>query len=82
MRSIEDDSHGKTTNGTSNGNCHDPREDQETNSLPVDSLVGAVAETNTDRGAGNAHRGGHRKGILREDEDGKRGTHFHGTTYC
>jgi hypothetical protein len=68
------------TNGTGNGDGHDPGEDEETHSLPVDGLDGSVAQTDTDGGAGDAHGGGHGQGVLREDEDGESGTHFHGAT--
>lgn len=80
VRSVEDDTHGKTTNSTGNGDGHDPREDKETNTLPVDSLDGAVAKTDTDSGASDAHRCRNGKGVLREDEDGKSSTHLHGAT--
>jgi hypothetical protein len=80
VRSVEDNAHSKTTNGAGDGNGHDPGEDKETNTLPVDSLDGTVAETDTDGGTGDAH--GRRDGerVLREDEDGERGTHLHGAT--
>jgi hypothetical protein len=57
-----------------------PGEEQETNTLPVDSLEGSVAETDTDGGTGDTHGGGHWQLVLREDEDGDGGTHFHGGT--
>jgi hypothetical protein len=81
MGSVEDDGHGNTTDGSSDGDGHDPREDEETDSLPVDGLDGAIAETDTDGGTGDAHGGGDGEGVLRKDEDGKRGTHFHGATW-
>jgi hypothetical protein len=57
VRSVEDDAHGQTTDGTGDGDGHDPGEDEETDSLPVDGLDGAVAETDPDGGAGDAHGG-------------------------
>lgn len=80
VRSVEDDAHGQTTNGASDGNGHDPREDEETNSLPVDSLDGSVAETDTNGGTGDAHGGGDGERVLGEDQDSKGGTHFHRAT--
>lgn len=80
MRSVEDDTHGQTTDGTGDGDRHDPGEDEKTNSLPVDGLDGSIAETDTDGSTGNAHGGRDRKGVLREDQDSERGTHFHGAT--
>jgi hypothetical protein len=78
---VEDDGHGDTTDGTGDGDGHDPREDKEADTLPVDGLDGAVAETDTNGSTSNAHGGGDGQGVLREDEDGERGTHFHGATW-
>jgi hypothetical protein len=80
VRSVEDNAHGKTTDGTGDGDGHDPREDKETNTLPVDSLDGTVAETDTDGGTSDAHGRRYRERVLREDEDGEGSTHFHGAT--
>ena len=82
VRRIEDNAHGKTTDGTSNRDGHDPRKDQETNSLPVDSLEATVAQADTDGGTSDAHGCGYGKRVLREDEDSERSTHFHGATCC
>jgi hypothetical protein len=79
--SVEDDGHGDTTDGTGNGDGHDPGEDKESDSLPVDGLDGAVAETDTDGGTSNAHGCRDGKRVLREDQDSERGTHLHGATY-
>ena len=57
VRSVEDDAHGQTTDGTSDGDGHDPGEDEETNSLPVDSLDCSVAKTDTNGGTSDAHGG-------------------------
>ncbi|KAK6833440.1 hypothetical protein PG987_008134 [Apiospora arundinis] len=67
-----------TSKGTGDGDGHDPRQHEQTDSLPVDGLDGAVAETDTDGGTGDAHRRRHRQRVLREDENGDGGTHFHG----
>lgn len=80
MRGVEDNGARDTTDGSGNGDGHDPGEDEETDSLPVDGLEGAVAETNTDGGSGDAHGGGDGERVLREDEDGESGTHLHGAT--
>jgi hypothetical protein len=81
VRGVENDSHGETTNGTGDGDGHDPGEGEETNSLPVNSFDGSVAETDTDGGTGNTHGGRHGEGVLREDQDGESGTHLHRTTW-
>ena len=80
MRSVEDQSHDDTCEGTGDWNSGDPRDDQESDSLPVDGLVGTVAKTNTDGGTSDAHGGGNWEGELGEDEDGDGGTHLHGAT--
>lgn len=55
MRSVENESHENTTKGSGNGDGHDPRKDQETDSLPVDGLVGTVAKSDSDSGTGDTH---------------------------
>jgi hypothetical protein len=80
VRSVEDDGHGETTDGTGDRDGHDPGEGKETNSLPVDSLVSSVAKTDTNSGTSDAHRGGDGERVLREDQDSERGTHFHRAT--
>lgn len=47
--------------------------------MPIHSLQGSVAKTNTNSGTGDAHGRRYRKRELREDENGDGGTHFHGT---
>jgi hypothetical protein len=79
--SVEDDGHGDTADGAGNGDGHDPGEDKESNSLPVDGLDGSVAETDTDGGTSDAHGCRDGKRVLREDQDSERGTHLHGATY-
>lgn len=78
MRGIEDQAHEDTANGSRNGDGHDPGEAEEGDSLPVDGLVGAVAEADADGGAGDAHGGGDGELVLGEEEDGDGGAHFHG----
>lgn len=80
MRGVQQDAHQAATNETGDGDGHDPGEDQETDSLPVDSLEGTVAETDTDSGASNAHGGGDGQLELREQKNGNGGTHLHGRT--
>lgn len=78
MRRINCQPHQTTTNQASNRHRHDPREEQQAYSLPVDCLEGSVAETDTDGRARDAHRCRDGERILREDEDGDGGAHFHG----
>jgi hypothetical protein len=80
VRSVEDDSHGDTTDGTGDGDGHDPGEDKQTNTLPVNSLDGTVAETDTNSSTSDAHGGGNGERVLREDQDGKSSTHLHRAT--
>lgn len=80
MGSVEEQTHYHTTEGTGNGNGHDPGEQQESNSLEVDGFEGAVAETNANGGTSDAHGGGNGQRVLREDEDGNGSTHLHGAT--
>ena len=77
MRSVEDDAHQQSTQQTGDGNSHDPSEPQEPDSVEVDGFQRSVAETDTDRGTGNAHRGGYGQRVLREDEDGQGSAHLH-----
>jgi hypothetical protein len=78
MRGVNEQAHETPTNGASNRNSHDPSKQQETNTLPVNSLERAIAETDTDSSTGDTHGGRDRQRILREDEDGDGGAHFHG----
>jgi hypothetical protein len=80
VRSVEDNAHGQTTNSTGDRDGHDPGEDEETNSLPVDSLDGSVAETDTNGSTSDAHGSRDRERVLREDQDGESGTHLHRAT--
>jgi hypothetical protein len=75
---VEGERHQATTDQASNGDGHDPGEEQQTDTLPVDGLEGAVAETDAHGCAGDAHGGGHRQLVLREDEDGDGCAELHG----
>jgi len=55
MRRIQNQGSQHAANRPRNRDRHDPGEDQETHSLPVDSLEGAVAEADADGGACYAH---------------------------
>ena len=77
---VESEAHETSTDETGNGDRHDPGEEQEANSLPVDGAPCAVAETDTDGGTGDAHGRGDGQLVLREDEDGDGGAKFHGGT--
>lgn len=78
VRSVEHKTHQAATDETGDRDGEEPRDDEQANTLPVDSLKGAVAETDTDSGASNAHGGRDGEGVLREDEDGDGGAHLHG----
>lgn len=78
MRRVEDQRHEDTANGSGDGDGHDPGEDEETDTLEVDGLEGAVAQADTDGGARDAHGGRDGEGVLREDEHGDGGAHLHG----
>ena len=78
VRGIKHQTHQYTPKRSSNRNSSNPRKKQEANSLEINSLQRAIAETDTDGGAGDAHGCRDGKGELREDEDGDSGAHFHG----
>jgi hypothetical protein len=80
VRGVESKTHKTSTDKTGDGNGHDPGEDEEENSLPVDGLDAAVAETDTDGGTSDAHRGRHGELVLREDKDSDSSAHLHGGT--
>lgn len=80
VRGVENDTHGETANGTSDGDGHNPGEDEKTNSLPVDSLHSSVAETDTHGGTSDAHGGRDGQRVLGEDQDSESSTHLHRTT--
>lgn len=52
---VEEQSRKTTSNSAGDGNGQDSAQKEETNALEVDGLVGTVAETNTDGGAGFTH---------------------------
>ena len=78
MRRVKHDAHGQTTDGTSDGNGQDPGEDEQAHTLPVHGPDVAIAQTDTDGGASNAHGSRHGERELREHEDGDGGAHLHG----
>ena len=78
LGSVEHQSHQDATDETGNRDSHDPGEEQETDTLPVDSLDVAVAETHADGRASDAHGRRDGESVLREEENGDGGTHLHG----
>lgn len=78
MRSVEGQAHEAASDQAGNGNGHDPGEHEETDTLPVDSLEGTVAQTDADGGTSDAHGGRDGERVLGEDEDGDGGAHLHG----
>jgi hypothetical protein len=77
VRCIKEETHQNTAESAGNRNGHNPGSNKQTNTLPVDSLVGAVAETNADGSTSDAHRGRDGERVLREDEHRDGGAHFH-----
>jgi len=77
VRCVEEETHKHTAKSTSDRDRHDPGSDEQANTLPVDSLVGAVAETDANSSTSDAHGGRDGQRELREDEDGDGGAHFH-----
>lgn len=80
VRGVKGKSHKTSTDETGDGDGHDPGENEEEDSLPVDSLDVAVAKTDTDGGTSNTHGGRDRELVLGEDKDGDSSTHLHGGT--
>lgn len=78
--SIEEQTHQTSTESASDRDSHDPRKQQKTNTLEVNSLEGSVAETDANGGTSDTHRGRDREGVLREYKDSDGSTHFHGGT--
>lgn len=76
-RSVKRQGHENTTDEASDGDSHDPREEQQTHTLPVHSLEGTVAEADTNSRTSDAHGCGDWQLVLGEDEDGDGGTHLH-----
>lgn len=77
MRGINEKTHQTSTNGAGDGDGHDLGEQQETETLEVDSLQGTVTETDADGGTGDIHRGRDGEGVLGEDEDGEGGAYLY-----
>jgi hypothetical protein len=77
VRCVKEKTHQNTAKRASDRDCHDPRSNEQSDTLPVDCLVSAVAKSNADGGTGNAHRRRDGEGKLRKDEDGDGGAHFH-----
>ena len=80
MRRIDEQSHQDSTQRARDGNRHDPRQQQQPDSLEVDGLERAIAQSHADGSARDAHGGRHRQRVLREDEHRDGGSHFHRTT--
>lgn len=78
MRRVEDDAHEHASNRARDGDRHEPGKDQEPHTLEVDRFDSAVAKTDSDRRARDAHGRADGEGILREEQDGDGGAHFHG----
>lgn len=77
MWSVDHQSHQTTTNKTRNRNRHNPREKQESDSLPVNSLIRAIAQPNTNSSTSNTHTRTNGQLILTEDQNRNRSTHLH-----
>lgn len=80
MGGVKGNSHDDTSESSGNGDGHEPAEAQESNTLPVDCPVVAVAETDANSRTSDTHRRGDRERVLGEDEDGNGGAKFHGAT--
>jgi len=77
VRSVEKQTHQATGEGASDRDGHDPGEKEQTDTLPVDSLVGTVAKTDTDGSSSDTHGCGDWKSELRKHEDSDGSTHLH-----
>ncbi|VUC31347.1 unnamed protein product [Clonostachys rosea] len=80
VRGVDEQTHEATGEGSGNGDGQDPTGQEETDSLPVDSAPGSIAQTNTDGGTGDAHGGRDGETELRGEEDGDGGSHLHRAT--
>lgn len=78
MRRIQDDPHQYTPNSSRHRNRHNPRENEQAHSLKVDCLDSAIAQADADGGTSDTHGCGDGERVLREEEDGDGGAHFHG----
>jgi len=77
MRRVQEQSHQHPRQRPRNRNRHDPRKEQQSHSLPIDSLERAIAKTDADGGASDTHGCRDGKSVLREEEDGDGGAEFH-----
>lgn len=77
MRRVEEETHEDAAQRAGDGDGGNPGDDEQADTLEVDGLERAVAEADTDGGAGDAHGCGHGKRELREDQDGDGGAHLH-----
>ena len=77
VRGVEGKADQAATDETGDGDGHDPGEDEEADSLPVDGAESAVAETDTDGGTSDAHGSRDGERVLGEEEDSDSGTHLH-----
>ena len=78
VRSIEEETHNHPRQGPSNRDSQDPRQQQQANTLKVDGLDGAIAQSHPDGGARDTHGGRHGQRELRKDKHGDGRAHLHG----
>lgn len=76
-RGVENNGHGQTREEGCDGNRHDPRQEEQADSLPVDCLESSVHQTNTNGGTSDAHGGTDWQLVLREDQDGNGSAQLH-----
>lgn len=77
MRRVEEETHENPAQRAGNGDGGDPGDDEQADTLEIDGLQCAVAEADTDGGAGNAHRCRHGERELRKDQYSDGGAHLH-----
>lgn len=77
MRRIQNQPHQTSGQRSCNGDRHDPSQSQQSHPLPVDGLEGAIAQTDPDSRACNAHGRRHGQLVLTEDKDCNGGAQFH-----
>lgn len=80
MRCVKEETHEDAAQRAGDGDSHDPGHDEQADTLEVDSLERAIAQADSNGGAGDAHRCGDGEGELREDQDGDGSAHLHGAT--
>ena len=81
MRRIQHNPHKHAPNRARHRNRHKPRKHQKRHPLEVNRLVRAIRQTDSDGRARDAHGRTDGQGVLREEQDGDGGAHFHGGTY-